>query len=190
MKTTYISFSLYFLLITSAFADSFYCPQHSAFINIGMTQDQVVAACGVPLSKQASNAPVTQRVPVKQLIYTTLNQGAVYPGLDNIYNMWSIPSGQTGVNVEVDIIDNKVANVRINGSSSNAVSLCGGTNIEIGSAENLVYQACGNPTMVNNTYINQPVPSNSKPEVWVYQVDQFHSPYSLTFVNGKLESID
>jgi hypothetical protein len=170
--------------------DTFYCPQHNAYISIGMSAAQVLGACGVPLSKQSSNVAVTQRVAVAQFIYTKINPGTVYPGLNNIYQLWSLPSGTTGVSLEINLIDNKVANIKMNGTSTNTLTLCGGANLEIGAPESQVYSACGTPTMINNTYVNQPVPSSQKPEVWVYQLDQFHAPYTLTFVNGKLESID
>jgi len=174
----------------TAIADPFYCPQNQGYINLGMSEAQVVSACGQPLSKQESNVPVTVKVPVTQLIYTTLNQGSVYPGLNSVYDQWSLPSGSTGVSLEVDIINNKVSGVRINGSNTNAMSVCGGISVAVGADESQVYNACGNPQMINNSFINQPIPSNHKPEVWVYQVDKYQAPMSLTFVNGQLQSID
>ena len=171
-------------------ADAVYCPQNHGFINIGMTVAQVVSACGQPLAKHDSSAPVTQKVPVKQLIYTTLNPGSVYPGLNNIYDQWSLPSGSTGLPLEVDIINNKVSAFRLNSGKTNAMSVCGGVSVQVGADEDAVYSACGNPNMVNTTFINQVVRSNQKPQVWIYQVDRYHSPMSLTFVDGKLQSID
>ncbi len=171
-------------------AQSIYCPQKQGYINVGMSVAQVTAACGQPISRKVSNQPATQKVPVTQLIYTTLNQGSVYSGLDNVYSQWSLPSGSTGVNLQVDIINNKVSSVQLNGSNTNAVTLCGGDNVQVGDDVNRVYNACGNPSMVNNTFINQPIPTTNPPEVWIYQVDQFQPPISLTFVNGKLQSID
>jgi len=178
------------LLPLASVAQSVYCPQNHGYINTGMTQAQVLSACGQPLSQQESNVPVTQRLPVKQLIYTELNKGSVYPGLNNIYDQWSLPSGSTGVSLEIDIINNKVSAVRINGSSTNAMSICGGVSVEVGADESQVYSACGNPDMVNDTFVNQAVPSNTKPQIWIYQVDKYQAPMSLTFVNGKLQSID
>jgi hypothetical protein len=176
---------------TLAIGQPLYCPQHSGYIDIGMSVDQVISACGQPISKQPSNKPVTQRIPVQQLIYTALNTGSIYPGLNSaFYDQWSLPSGTTGVSLEVDVTNQKVSAVRINGSSTNAMSLCGGTPVQVGDNVNKVYMACGSPGMVNNTFINQSVPSNTKPEVWIYQVDQYQSPISLTFVNGKLQSIN
>ena len=181
-------------LLASATAwagSSLYCPQNAGYISTGMTQEQVLAACGAPLAKQQSNAAVTEKVPVKQLLYTSLNTGSVYPGLNAaFYDQWSLPSGSNGLGVEVNIVNDKVSSVSINGNGTNAMSICGGTSIQIGSSLNQVYTACGSPTMINNSFINQAVPSNSKPEVWIYQVNQYQSPISLTFVNGKLQSIN
>ncbi|MCP0914107.1 MULTISPECIES: DUF2845 domain-containing protein [Legionella] len=168
---------------------SLYCPQNQGYINVGMTEAEVIAACGEPLSKEESNRPVTQKVPVKQLIYSTVNKGSIYPSLDPIYNQWSLPSG-TNINLEVDIINDKISEIRLNGSDTNAMTVCDGINVNVGDNESAVYNACGSPDMVNNTFINQPIPSNEPPHVWVYQVDQFQQPFTLTFVNGQLQSID
>lgn len=179
------------LIQTSAMADTVYCPQKSGFIKTGMTQNEVIAACGQPISKQQVNSPVTQKIPVQQFIYTSLNTGSVYPGLNPMYyQQWSLPSGSTGINLTIDIINGKVSSINMNGSSTNAMSVCGGANVQVGASVSQVYTACGSPSMVNNTFINQVIPSNTRPEVWVYQVNQYQSPISLTFVNGKLQSIN
>jgi hypothetical protein len=166
-------------------AQSFYCPQNSGYINIGMTPEQVIAACGQPLSKQQLNRPATQKVPMQQLMFN--NQGSPTA----FYGVWSLPTGTgSGAQLEVDVIDNKVSAVRINGNDTNAFSICGGRNIQVGDPASTVSYACGSPSIVNNTYINQPIVSNKKPELWIYQLGQYQSPISLTFVNGKLQSID
>lgn len=187
-----LTFNVSLLAATPALAVSqLYCPQNAGYISLGMTQSEVLAACGQPLAKQQSNAPVTQKIPMKQFIYNTLNTGSVYPGLDPMYyDYWSLPSGTYRIGLEVDIVNDKVSAVRINGSGTNAMSICGGTNVQIGDNANKVIMACGSPSMVNNSFINQTVPSNTKPELWIYQVDQYQSPSSLTFINGKLQSID
>ena len=172
-------------------AQSIYCPQNAGYINIGMSEADVVAACGQPLSKQKPNTPVMQKVPAKQLIYTALNTGSVYPGLNSTYyDQWSMPSGTSGINLSIQVINDKVSGVSINGSSTNAASVCAGVSIVAGDSVNKVYSACGSPSMVNNTFINQLLPPESKPEVWIYQVDQYQAPISLTFVDGKLQSIN
>lgn len=172
---------------TYALADvqSYYCPQNHGYINIGMEPQQVVAACGEPLSRQDSNQAVVQKVPVKQLMYNNMGSSKVF------YGVWSIPTGtNSGAQLEVNIVDNKVKSVNVNGSSTNAFSLCNGTNIQIGDSVSKVYGSCGNPSVVNNTFINQPVQSNQKPQIWIYQPGQYQSPITLTFINGKLQSID
>ena len=164
---------------------SIYCPQNHGYINIGMTADQVTASCGQPLSKQQSNSPVMQKVPVQQLFYNNEASPTAF------YGVWTLPVGvSTGAHLEVDVINNKVSAIRINGSNTNAFSICGGADIQAGDPVGKVYGSCGVPSVVNKTFVNHPIPSNQKPEVWIYQPDQYQAPISLTFVNGKLQSID
>ena len=192
MKSHYwILFSASLLPVTSAMAQSVYCPQHSGYINPGMSESEVISACGQPLAKQTSNMPAVQKIPVTQLYYTALNTGSVYPGLNAaFYTQWSLPSGSTGITLQIDVVNNKVTDIKSNGSSTNAMSLCQGNSFQIGDNINKVYSACGMPSSVNNTFVNQPIASNAKPVIWVYQVNQYQSPMSLTFVSGKLQSIN
>ena len=192
MKGFMLSILCALLPITCFSADSIYCPENHGFIKIGMTADEVLAACGQPNSRHETRGQATKRVAVKQLIYAELNKGSsVYPGLNAaFYTQWSLPSGSRGTDLEIDIIDNKVNAIRINGSSSNAMTLCHNGNVNTGDDVNSVYSACGTPTSVNNTYVNEPIPSNARPQIWVYQVDAYHPIINLTFVNGRLESID
>ena len=176
--------------LTGALADQLYCPAHSGYINTGMSEAQVVAACGKPLAKQSPSVPVTQRVQVKQLIYTALNQGSVYPGLNSaFYTQWSLPSGTTGIGLTIEVVNDKVVNVSVNGDSTKAMSLCGQSSIQAGTPLSQVYSACGSPMMMNNTYVDQVIPSKAKPEVWMYQINSYGAPVSLTFANGTLQSI-
>ena len=187
----FLALGVSLLPLPAAIAQSVYCPQNAGYINPGMTEDQVISACGQPLSKQAPNIPVMQKIPVQQLIYTTLNQGGIYPGQNAaFYTQWSLPSGSSGINLSVQVTNGKVSGVTINGASTNAVSICQGISIEAGDTVNKVYSACGAPSMVNNTYINQLVSPDSKPAVWIYQLNQYQAPISLTFTNGKLQSIN
>lgn len=164
---------------------TFYCPQNHRYINVGMTPDEVLAACGNPIARHILDTPILQKVPVLQLIYNNAGSQAAF------YGVWSIQTGVNGgAQLQVDVVNNKVRNVTINGSSTNAFSICGGSIVQVGDPVSKVYSQCGNPSLVNNTYINQPIESNRKPEKWIYQVDQFQPAYSLTFVNGKLQSIE
>lgn len=181
--------------ITQA-AESIYCPQNHGYINVGMTESQVIAACGDPLSKQKSNKPLLKRVPLKQLFYN--NQGAPTA----FFGVWALPIGNSdpsnppfggnagGVQLKVDILNDKVYSVSLNGTSSNGFSICNGVEIKVGDPGNIVYNACGNPSLINSSYVNEIVPSQQPPEVWIYQPNQYQSPVSLTFLDGKLQSID
>lgn len=173
-----------------AFADPVYCPQRAGYINVGMTEDEVINACGQPISKVQSTQAATQKVPMQQLIYNALNTGSVYPGLnDAFYNQWSLPSGTTGTTLQISVVNNKVKSIELNGSSTNAFSLCHDTSIQVGDDVNAVYNACGSPNMTNSTYAIELMPGNPKSETWLYQSSKYLAPMSLTFVNGTLQSI-
>lgn len=178
--------SIGYLLLVLPFSvyASLYCPQKQGYIDVGMTTDQVIAACGQPISQQVSNQPVLQKIPIQQLVYN--NQGSSTA----FYGTWNLPTGSGGAQLEVDVQDNKVKAIKLNGSDSNAFSICGGTSIQVGDPVGKVYGSCGNPSVVNNSYINQMVPGGQKPVIWIYQPGQYEQPVTLTFVNGKLQSIN
>ncbi len=178
------------LPITAA-ANSFYCPTGHGYIDLGMNKDAVRAACGQPTRIEKSNQALTQQIPVTELIYTNLNQGAPYSGLDRTYQMWSINSGTTRVSMRVSIINNQVTSIQVNGQSENAMNICAGTPIQIGDSADSVYAACGDPSMVNQTYIKQPIKTNNNatPEIWRYDVNDYGTSFRLTFLNDILQSI-
>lgn len=181
------------LPVASFAAGSLYCPQGQGYINVGMTESQVIQRCGPPMTKQdSSQVQIAEKIPVTQLIYTTLNQGAIYgyPGLSVYYNMWSLPSGSNGTSLRFSIVNEKVTAVDINGSNSNAMSICDGAKIQVGDDANKIYSSCGSPSLINETYINQPISKRQNPEVWIYQPNQYQPTIHLTFINGKLQSIE
>lgn len=170
--------------------DTYYCPLNHAYIRVGMSEAQVLSACGQPIMKQRTSVQISKRIPVTQLIYSNLNQGGLYSGWTTNYNMWSLPSGSLGINLQVEITNNKVTSINLNGSSTNAADVCQGVAFQLGDDVNTVYNACGEPSAVNNSFINQPVPSAQKPENWVYQTDAYQPKFSLTFTDGILQAID
>lgn len=163
---------------------SFYCPQNHGYINLGMTPDQVIAACGQPASQQDSQDPVYQKVPVQQLFYNNQGTGSAF------YGTWNLSTGNDGAQLQVDVLNNKVKAIKVNGSESNAFSICKGANIQVGDPVGKVYGACGSPSITNSTYTNVPIQSAQKPVIWVYQPGQYQPSVTLTFVNGKLQSIN
>lgn len=172
--------------------ETLYCPAHQGYIKTGMTQDEVVAACGKPVSTDSANVPVMQRVPMTQLTYQSVNTVNTVQGHVDLYNLWSLPvAGKSTIpgTIAFDVINDHISAIHVNGSDTNVQSLCGGVYVQIGQPVSVAYQNCGNPTMVNQTFVTQQVPSNDDPVVWVYQFDKYQAPLSLTFIKGKLQSI-
>ncbi|MGL5741062.1 MAG: DUF2845 domain-containing protein [Legionella sp.] len=205
MKLTFISSTGLGLLILpfSLFADaqSIYCPQNHGYVNIGMTADQVIASCGQPVSQQESSQPVYQKIPMQQLIYNNAGASTAFSGVWQVpgqqsagsgsafYNVWNIPAAGSGAQLEVDVVNQKVRSIKLNGSDSNAVSICSGANIQPGDPVQKVYYSCGSPTLTNNTFINEVVHGAGKPQIWIYQPGQYQPAVTMTFVDGKLQSI-
>src|SRR5688500_19779957 len=46
-----------------------------------------------------------------------------------------------GAQLQIEIINNKVSSIALNGSSTNAFSICGGRSIEVGDPASFVYSA-------------------------------------------------
>jgi hypothetical protein len=185
MKLKIIMSIILLSLSFDLFADqSMYCPENHGYINVGMTANQVIAACGQPITQQDSKQPLLQKVPVQQLIYN--NQG----GNNAFYGTWNISTGSGGTSMEIDIVNNKVKAIKVNGSDTNASSICNGANIQMDDEIGKVYNSCGSPSVVNNTYINVPIPTINKPQIWLYKAGQYQPSVSLTFVDGKLQSIN
>lgn len=186
MQTKQITLFSILFVYGIAWATSFYCPQNRGYINTGMSQQQVAKACGSPASKVTSQRPAVTKVPMLQLFY---NQSASPTAF---FGVWKLPTGNSsGANVEIDVVNNKVRAIRVNGSSSNALSICNDTPIDIGDPVEKVYNACGNPTVTNKSFVEQPMQGNPKPEIWVYPLDPYQgTSVRLTFVNGRLQSID
>jgi hypothetical protein len=185
----YLILSFYSSIISAE--DKFYCPQRHAYVHTGMSPDLVLDACGAPDFKKQSDGPVVERIPVMQVFYTNLNRGAVFQGWDMIYNTWTLPSGELNSSIQINLIDNKVDSMVINNSATNVLTVCGGKSIQKGDPLNYVISTCGTPSMMNHSFVSKVVSQDSKPEVWIYKIDEYQkTPVSLTFVNGILQSIN
>ena len=183
------------ILPSVMWAQGVFCPQRNGVVKIGMTQEEVIAACGDPLSKEDSNKPLMRKVPIVQMTYQSLGQKSAF------YGVWALPIGQTntgtlntfggnngGARLQVTLADGKVESAMLDGSSTNAFSLCG-QNVKIGDPGDDVYSACGEPSVSNESFIWKPIKGKTKPQVWTYQLNPYDPPMSLTFIDGQLKSI-
>lgn len=180
----WLGLGCFFYGVWAMASTSVYCPANHGYVSVGMSTQAVLAACGNPTSKERSRVPFTQKIAMLQLVYN--NQGTAKA----FYGVWSIPVGITaGSTLTIDVVENKVHAVTLNGGSNKAFSICGGVPILVGDPVSKVYGACGNPSLINNTYITKQVGPVDYPEIWTY-LAPYQPAIRLTFVKGKLESID
>lgn len=186
--------------------DSFFCPQTSSNVQVGMTVDEVLKYCGQPQGQNAPDQPILKNVPVTRLNYNNLNRGPLYFWkLDNVYNLFSQPSGGQTNRLNVLIVDNKIKTIMLNGAevkSTDACSQIGSTNyaatssptpdstLNVGDNASAVINSCGSPDLEDQSYMQVPVPKAEQPLQWIYQTDQYHPSYTLTFIKGILQSIE
>ncbi|MDP3560287.1 MAG: DUF2845 domain-containing protein [Legionellaceae bacterium] len=163
-----------------------YCPQTHQYIHLGMTRQQVLSACGEPNHRAKSQEVAKIKIPVQQLIFNNAGTPDAFYG-----TFWSIPTGvTTGAQLTIDIVNNKVYAIRINGNDNNEASLCGGAPISIGDPASKVSNSCGNPSVRNQSFMYQNLPGDIHPEIWTYITNPYQAPMELTFVNDSLETIE
>ena len=181
------------LIVNPAFAaQSIYCPEGHAYIQVGMTEDDVINACGQPRVQSAPSKPYTRKIPMTQLIYTSTIPNQPYLGIkEAVLEQWSLPTGINNLySIQFDIMEHKVKSIHVNGSETKGMNMCSANSVQVGDDESAVYAACGDPSTTNTTYVESTLPGSHKTEAWTYQIDQYQPPIHLTFVNGVLESID
>lgn len=196
-------------LASIAHADNvqgFFCPQGNSYIQLGMTSDQVKAACGQPQFLQNEGANLVQNVPVTRLTYNNINKGSVYYwNLNKVYNQFGLPSGTIVTPLTVLIMDDKIKSINFNGNDVQTTGACafsGSTtfagnssptsdiSIGVGDTMDKVIAACGNPDYTDNSYMQVPISARDKPELWTYKLDQYSPSFNLLFMNGILKNID
>jgi hypothetical protein len=187
--------------------DGFFCPQSNTNVRNGMSIDDVLQACGKPQAQSDPDQQITKNVPVTRINYNNLNRGPLYFWkLDNVYSLFSQPSGGQTNRLAVLVVDGKIKSLILNGAevkTTDACSQIGGTSygtgasspspdatLSVGDSASNVLNYCGSADLEEQSYMPVPVPKNEQPQQWTYKVDQYHPAYTLTFVKGILQSIE
>lgn len=180
--STYSKSVVLCMLISNCSFASTYCPTQGGYIKLGMTMPQVMAACGKPIDVQKSRTFATRNVAIQQLIYrmdTTSGRGNV------VFN-----TGTSNGNLMFTISANKVESISLNGVDTKGTTMCPNTALQVGSSAQDVIDACGQPSIVNNSY-KQISQGNQQiqQEIWTVSTGDYSPKLTLTFQNGILEKI-
>ncbi len=194
MKKLILFFLFYIFSISTAYAQLFYCPNTSRYINLGDSEQQVTEACGEPANKQTGEIPRMQTLPTEQWFYS----------------LGSNQAGSSQVKVVFTIKNNQVSQILLDNQKVQSISLCssisgtgepgdivdaannnsGRSNraVGIGASAGSVRSLCGEPSFANKTTESVQV-GTDKGAIWYYDFGSYQAKIQLEFTNGKLISI-
>jgi outer membrane protein assembly factor BamE (lipoprotein component of BamABCDE complex) len=181
--STYAKSVVLCMLISNCSFASTYCPIQGGYIKVGMTIPQVMAACGKPIDVQKSRTFATRNVAIQQLIYRI---GESTGGRGNVV----FPTDTNSGNLMFTISANKVESISLNGVDTKGTTMCPDTALQVGSSAQDVIDACGQPSIVNNSYKQISEGSQQiQQEIWTVSTGDYSPKLTLTFQNGILEKI-
>ena len=152
----------------------FLCANTYRYIQVGMTLDQVRAACGEPTSASEKRGSDIQQEDVEEWVYNL-----DYPRLGE---------GPRQM-LQLVIQDGKVASMSMAGSAWTSNQGCRGNPIKIGDNAANIQSLCGAPTFINRgkQNVNRGV---IKYTTWTYDFGPYKPKATLVFKSGILSSIN
>lgn len=154
------------LLCYSSQNYALFCPTNFNMIEIGDSMETVIAQCGKPAKETKSE--IKPNEPQEWIYFGKMD-----------------PSDEGTIKTSIAMLDDKVANMSINGISVTETEICGG-NIHVGSSAKDVEAACGKPTYSDNLTKGD----GKNPEKAIERVELEYSStpaQTLVFEDGKLK---
>lgn len=171
-----IKYFLIFILFYPSITFGFLCPNNFNQINFGDTITQVQSQCGTPTKQEtkevASEAPVPQ-------------EWSYY--IPRTYVLSATNQPQMTLKTQIVFDDTgKAINISVNGLSVPSTTVCGNT-IQVGSSQDAIKAACGDPGFVNK---QQPTSSSGAQTQKIKITELTYAtipPVTLVFENGILK---
>jgi hypothetical protein len=175
--------------------ESFYCPK-GQYVNKGMSEEQVVAACGEPVTKELLDEPAMKQEQVEELIYTLPADF-----LQEFNRILEPPRAGGHVTVVFTIMDGKVSSIEVDDKEFSSTGICGKrkvtdvrtvgvATISIGDSRRKVFTRCDRPSFVNKA--TRPVPlgdGNVPVSIWTYDFGPYQPKVYMRFIDEKLDSV-
>jgi hypothetical protein len=182
MKIIIYVISLMCIAITPAWA--LFCTPASGtngWIEEGMTQDDVIAACGQP-DQQTQDENSGKQLQTTQ--YWTYQKQTVQDMSEgNAVNMTISPTI-----LVVEIRNNKITRLALNGNFVSSANCPEGGLLNVGEDDDVIVSRCGSATQVS--YQNETVDSSAPPNIiWTYQSANGAAPLQIQFQNGVVSQI-
>ena len=182
MKKVIYIISLMCLVITPAWA--LFCTTASGnngWIEEGMSQDDVITACGQP-DQQTQDQNSSKQLQTTQ--YWTYQQQTVEDTSEgNAINMATSPNI-----LVVEIRNNQITRLAVNGNFVSSANCPKGGLLNVGEDDDVIVSRCGSATQVS--YQNETVDSSAPPNIiWTYQSANGAAPLQIQFQNGVVSQI-
>ena len=174
---------LFFCMLSPAFSTT-YCAHGGGFLKIGMNLNEVRTLCGPPLSQVKRKISDYRNIQVQQLFYTLRHSSQRRNAFNNTNQT------EQKINLQVNVISNKVLSLSLNNTATQGVSICPGGLIQVGSALSSVLNACGSPNYVNTSFKKIRQGGVVKQEVWTIKATEYDEHLTLTFKDGQLTTIE
>jgi len=160
-------------LFSPVYAELYYCPTTSKFIDIGFSMQQIETLCGKPTIINAEDT--NENVEITRWIY---NKARLRPS-QNISSALSI-----------DFVKNKVIEVttQYTGGDQFANVYCF-TLPRKGDTHSQVMGSCGKPDQISQITPDKTVDKDER-VIWQYQRDPYSSKMLIYFLNGQVVSIE
>jgi hypothetical protein len=175
--------------------ESFYCPK-GQYVNKGMSEAQVSAACGEPVTKELLDEPAMEQVKVEELIYTLPTEYV------KEFNRILDPARAGGhVTVVFTIKDGKVSSIEVDDKEFTSTTICGKrkvtdvrtvgvAKISIGDTRRKVFTRCDKPSFINQATRNVPLGDGNVPvSIWTYDFGPYQPKVYMRFIDEKLDSV-
>lgn len=157
---------------------AFMCPKSYQTVQIGDTEQQVMAKCGAPTSREESKKYLEEDVTLDVYNYSARKYANFSEG----------GKRETRPAMTFVFKGEELVTLNVGGIAMNNISICNTSFSVNESTKSGVWAACGKPNFI--TTQNQAMPKGrATVGTWVYQFNQYQPANVVNFENGKVISI-
>ncbi len=176
------------LISSSVWAAFCSSSQGNNWIDLGMSEQEVQAACGQPTAIQVSDDRSKQLKSTQYWTYQTQKASPLYPPKAPLSNgVDQLTVGSDSLTVQIN--QNQVSQLAMNGHLLKEASCPQGGALSLGDSADRVLALCGRPNVVSTQHEEVDV-AGPQTKNWVYSSGQGQSSLQIEFSDGVVSKID